>query len=151
EGQLQQRMDDLYDMVTATGSTFLGLTVNCARCHDHKFDPISQRDYYGLQAIFSGVQHGERPLVIASTPENRHEAAFLRIELAGVQKQWDALARMAGPPSPPARRPAAPPRRNLERFAPMLARYVRFVISATTDGIEPCIDELEIYSAGPMP
>ena len=57
---LQQRADDLDDMITATGTTFLGLTVQCARCHDHKFDPISQRDYYGLQAVFAGVQHAER-------------------------------------------------------------------------------------------
>ena len=56
EGMLQQRVDDLDDMITATGTAFLGLTVNCARCHDHKFDPITQRDYYGLQAVFAGRQ-----------------------------------------------------------------------------------------------
>ena len=43
---LQQRADELDDMVSTTGSAFLGLTVGCARCHDHKFDPISQVDYY---------------------------------------------------------------------------------------------------------
>ncbi|HEV3118543.1 MAG TPA: DUF1549 domain-containing protein, partial [Gemmataceae bacterium] len=48
DGMLQQRMDDLDDMITATGATFLGLTVNCCRCHDHKFDPLSQRDYYSM-------------------------------------------------------------------------------------------------------
>jgi len=40
------------DMVDTTGAVFLGLTVGCARCHDHKFDPIPQKDYYRLQAIF---------------------------------------------------------------------------------------------------
>ena len=60
EGMKQQRVDDLDDMITATGSAFLGLTVHCARCHDHKFDPIKQADYYGLQAIFAGVEHAER-------------------------------------------------------------------------------------------
>ena len=40
------------DMVDTTGSVFLGLTVGCARCHDHKFDPIPQKDYYRMQAIF---------------------------------------------------------------------------------------------------
>ena len=60
EGMLQQCADDLDDMITATGTTFLGLTIQCARCHDHKFDPISQSDYYGFQAIFAGVSHGER-------------------------------------------------------------------------------------------
>ena len=60
EGMLQQRADDLDDMITATGTTFLGLTIQCARCHDHKFDPIRQADYYGLQAIFAGVNHAAR-------------------------------------------------------------------------------------------
>ena len=55
----QQRADDLDDMITATGTAFLGLTVNCARCHDHKFDPITQKDYYGLQAVFAGVEHAD--------------------------------------------------------------------------------------------
>ena len=46
----QQRADELHDMVSTTGSAFLGLTVSCARCHDHKFDPISQTDYYAMVA-----------------------------------------------------------------------------------------------------
>ena len=43
----------LTDLVDTTGSAFLGLTLGCARCHDHKYDPVSQRDYFGLQAIFA--------------------------------------------------------------------------------------------------
>ena len=46
------RVETLVDWVDTTGSVFLGLSVGCARCHDHKFDPIPQRDYYALQAIF---------------------------------------------------------------------------------------------------
>ncbi len=57
----QQRADELHDMVSTVGSAFLGLTVGCARCHTHKFDPISQIDYYGTIALLSGVKHGERP------------------------------------------------------------------------------------------
>lgn len=45
--------DQLTDAVDTTGSAFLGLTLGCARCHDHKYDPVTQRDYFGLQAIFS--------------------------------------------------------------------------------------------------
>jgi hypothetical protein len=56
----QQRADELHDMISVTGSAFLGLTTGCARCHEHKFDPIPQKDYYALKAIFAGVQHGER-------------------------------------------------------------------------------------------
>jgi mono/diheme cytochrome c family protein len=51
---------DRDDMVTTTLSTFSSATVHCARCHNHKFDPIPQRDYYRLQAIFAGVDRAER-------------------------------------------------------------------------------------------
>ncbi len=50
------RSETLIDWVDTTGSVFLGLSVGCARCHDHKFDPISQRDYYALQAIFQPAE-----------------------------------------------------------------------------------------------
>jgi mono/diheme cytochrome c family protein len=50
------RVETLIDWVDTTGSVFLGLTVGCARCHDHKFDPISQRDYMALQAIFHNAE-----------------------------------------------------------------------------------------------
>ncbi|MEX2168586.1 MAG: PSD1 and planctomycete cytochrome C domain-containing protein [Pirellulales bacterium] len=53
---------DRDDMLMTTMSTFLSLTVHCARCHDHKFDPIRQRDYYHLQAVFAGVERGDRPI-----------------------------------------------------------------------------------------
>jgi len=50
---------DRDDMVTQTMAAFASTTVNCARCHDHKFDPISQEDYYALQAVFAGVGKGD--------------------------------------------------------------------------------------------
>ena len=55
------RANDRDDMVANTMSTFLSLTVHCARCHDHKFDPIRQEDYYALQAVFAGVERADRP------------------------------------------------------------------------------------------
>ena len=51
---------DRDDIVTTTMTTFAGLTVHCARCHDHKFDPITQADYYALQAVFAGIDKAER-------------------------------------------------------------------------------------------
>ncbi|MCC6793945.1 MAG: DUF1553 domain-containing protein [Candidatus Hydrogenedentes bacterium] len=56
------RVLDRDDMVVNTMTTFASMTVHCARCHDHKFDPISQREYYSLQAVFAGVDRAERPV-----------------------------------------------------------------------------------------
>ena len=54
------RYNDRDDMLMTTMSTFQSLTVHCARCHDHKFDPIPQEDYYALQAVFAGVDRADR-------------------------------------------------------------------------------------------
>ena len=51
----------------AIGRTFLGLTVACARCHDHKSDPITTQDYYALAGVFASVKITERPTMPAST------------------------------------------------------------------------------------
>ncbi len=56
------RVLDRDDMVANTLSTFCSLTVHCARCHDHKFDPIPTKEYYQLQAVFAGVERGDRPV-----------------------------------------------------------------------------------------
>ena len=52
---------DRDDMVMTAMSTFSSSTVHCARCHNHKFDPISQKEYYNLQAVFAGVDRADRP------------------------------------------------------------------------------------------
>lgn len=59
----QARQDELDEIIIGTTATFLGLTVGCARCHDHKFDPIAQEDYYAIQSYFAGVQYGDREIL----------------------------------------------------------------------------------------
>jgi hypothetical protein len=59
----QYRAEWQAESANVTGNAFLGLTVQCARCHDHKFDPISQRDYYSLGAFFAGSEDREVPIV----------------------------------------------------------------------------------------
>ncbi|MEQ2007192.1 MAG: DUF1549 and DUF1553 domain-containing protein [Limisphaerales bacterium] len=52
----QYRLDELDDVISTTSTVFLGLTVGCARCHDHKYDPVTSADYYSLLAIFNGTE-----------------------------------------------------------------------------------------------
>jgi hypothetical protein len=63
-GLVIRRQETLDDITNVTGSAFLGMTVACARCHDHKYDPILQKDYYRLQAFFANTSFGDGPLPI---------------------------------------------------------------------------------------
>ncbi len=54
------REDEMEDLVGTVSQTFLGLTVHCARCHDHKFDPIKQKEYYQIASALAGVHRGDR-------------------------------------------------------------------------------------------
>ena len=96
------RANALDDMVRATSEAFLGVTVGCARCHDHKFDPIAQQDYHRLQATFAGVTHGERAI---ESPAARRAAAELHESLAARKSplvaERAALRRRATPDADP--------------------------------------------------
>jgi mono/diheme cytochrome c family protein len=94
--RLRAREEQMEELVAAVSQTFLGMTVNCARCHDHKFDPIPQTDYYRLKAVFDGVDHGNRPLLIPAE-QAAHDAAVeaLRSKIAAVESELAALGNFA--------------------------------------------------------
>ena len=92
----QQRADELHDMAATTGSTFLGLTVGCARCHNHKFDPILQTDYAAITATFAGVEHGERALPPADLAERTARADALRARLKPLEARSAEFEPLAG-------------------------------------------------------
>ncbi|HEX4145872.1 MAG TPA: DUF1553 domain-containing protein [Pirellulales bacterium] len=87
------RADELDDIVNTVVATTLGLTLNCARCHDHKFDPLPQRDYYRVAAVFAGVKHGERPLRSAASEERIRQVAELKANLARIKADLGRLDR----------------------------------------------------------
>jgi hypothetical protein len=167
EGQRQQRLDDLDDIVGTTATAFLGLTVSCAKCHNHKFDPISQTDYFRLAAVFSGVSHGDR-MVESLDYERRAKLVAPLLarkkaideRLAQLDQQIDAIGeRIAVIPSTTATpepvdltklRAAVNSQRNVDRFQSIAARFVRFTIESA-NASEPCIDELEIFTAESAP
>ncbi len=135
------RQDSLDEIVTNIGQSFLGLSVGCARCHDHKFDPILQRDYYAMQAFVAGVEYQDRDLHSPEAEAMRTEAKRLKPQLANVEQKLAGFVPLA---KSGADRPAVNARQNKDRFIPVQAKRVRFTIEQTNT-LEPCIDELECF------
>jgi mono/diheme cytochrome c family protein len=159
------RAATLDDPIAATGAAFLGLSINCARCHHHKFDPIPTEDYYRLRAAFEGVTHGRR--VIATTEEREQFKAAtkplnerrgrLTAEKSGIEEALEKRAKEeAAKKTYP--RPKPSPALTEERFTAVEARFVKFVMLADTGDARrnpvtsraltsPRLDEFEVWSA----
>lgn len=82
--------DEWEEHVDAVGRTFLGLTLACARCHDHKSDPVSAQDYYALAGVFASVKISERPLM---QEELWQPVAKARAEVASLEKKVKDMAK----------------------------------------------------------
>ena len=114
------REEEMEDLLSVVGQTFLGLTVNCARCHDHKFDPIPQADYFRLKSVFDGVKHGERPLEGDAERQSRTaRTSATRARLTEIDREitrWNDIAWKAARARHP-HAPAAPGPEALLRWS----------------------------------
>ncbi len=137
------RQDAIDDIVVNIGQTFLGLSIGCARCHDHKFDPISQRDYYAMQGFVAGVEYEDRPLQTPEAVEARKAIAEANAAIVVIDQQ---LARLVPLARSGVKRSMVNARMNVERFNPVKAKRLRLIIKATNN-LEPCIDELEVFDS----
>lgn len=160
----QIRSDQMDEMVRATGEAFLGVTIGCARCHDHKFDPLLTKDYYALCATFAGTVHGER---VVATPEAArvHEAAMkpLREQKEKLSAEESELAaalaeRTKAKEAEAAKswtRPRISRYGTEELFEPVEAKHVRLIIEAADAESdqkkfqEARLDEFEVWTDGP--
>ena len=151
------RAATLDDMITATSGTFLGLTINCARCHNHKFDPIATEDYYRLRAAFEGVVHGRRTVVTKEEQQAFDGAmAPLNAERAKIVAAQDDLTKTVEAKAKKllaTRKPSRPKADTLlteEKITPVDARFVKLTMSATSSnpksGVGGRISEFEIWS-----
>jgi hypothetical protein len=156
----QIRADTIDEMIRATGEAFLGVTLGCARCHDHKFDPILQQDYYSLYATFAGVHHGGR---VVATPEALREHRA-RVEPLQARRDRRArqrarleesiFARAQGKALEYEARWSRPPVDRYgteETFPPVQARFVRLTVTSRDDNANQStryqIDEFEVWTA----
>jgi len=86
------RQEFLTEVANSVGTVFLGLTMGCAKCHDHKFDPISQADYFRLQAFFATTEAKDIDLAAdAEQDAHRQAVAAVNAQIAPIKKDLDAL------------------------------------------------------------
>ncbi|MEZ5404155.1 MAG: DUF1553 domain-containing protein [Bryobacteraceae bacterium] len=93
------RTEYVADRTETTSTVWLGLTMGCARCHDHKYDPMTQRDFYSLFAFFNNVPEkgfvynfgNEPPFVTAPTPEQQVKLDSLEAAASAAERRWDSL------------------------------------------------------------
>jgi cytochrome c553 len=152
------RANTLDDVITATSNAFLGVTVNCARCHHHKFDPIPTEDYYRLRAAFEGVIHDERALATDEEKQRYAEKAQpLEMRRSALTKEKNALeksiaerAKAKAAQAASYELPKITRHFNEHRFAPVAARYLKFKMLAHADNpksaVNARVDEFEVWT-----
>lgn len=135
-----QRQDSLDEMIKSTSAVLLGLTVGCARCHDHKFDPISQKDYYAMQAVFAGVHHGERRLRGYENNVMQAQADGLKPKLDRSRKTLKRIQSQLSLKGP------IDFLEYEEQLNPMDACGIQMRIQATNNGSPVELDDIEVWS-----
>ena len=139
EAMRSARQDELDEVIRTVSQGMLGLTIGCARCHDHKFDPILQKDYYGMQAVFAGLRYGNRRLRgienddwTAKVPAARAKVQQLHAELEAMRNKHKLRVPLLSV--------------QTETFKPVLVNSIRMKIAATINGRAASIYEFEAWT-----
>ena len=139
EAMRSARQDELDEVIRTVSQGLFGLTIGCARCHDHKFDPILQSDYYGMQAIFAGLRYGNRRLRgtqnddwTSQLPTKQKQLVELKAKLETQRAQLKLRKPLADVHS--------------DAFAPVSALATRMNIRATANGSPASLYEFEAWT-----
>src|SRR5690242_13948162 len=107
----QYRVEAVADRVATTGAVFLGLTIGCARCHDHKYDPVTQREFYQLFAFYNNTDEitteaerydFNRPFLELATPEEKARREAFQSQVAHLSRELaDYVKKLSAQPSAP--------------------------------------------------
>lgn len=139
EAMRQARQDELDEVIQTVSQSVLGLTIGCARCHNHKFDPILQSDYYSMQAVFAGLKYGDRRWRGKQNDEWTAKVPEAKETLGQLENQVEAERQRLG------LKPASTSVQT-DRFEPILAQAVRMEIAATNSGKPASLYELEVWT-----
>lgn len=157
----QIRANTIDEIIRATSGAFLGLTIGCARCHDHKFDPIRQEDYYRLYSTFAGIRHGSDVWAAPETVgvHNREVAPLRKAEREAAAELKQLRAEITKTAKKNAAhhalqwtRAAADRTGTTETFDPVEAKFVRLHCDRV-DSVPQArtgfgIEEFEVWSVG---
>jgi len=139
EAMRSARQDELDEVIRTVSQGLLGLTIGCARCHDHKFDPILQRDYYSMQAIFAGLRYGYRRLHGAKNDEWTSHVPAKQKQLVDLKAKLETRRVLLK-----LRKPLALV--HSDEFDSVAARAIRMNIRATANGSPASLYEFEAWT-----
>ena len=94
----EYRVEYVVDRVDTTSTVLIGLTMACARCHDHKYDPLKQKEFYQLSAYFNSIPEDGRamdwgnsaPWILAPTRDQQKQLDQINLEIAQAEKRFNA-------------------------------------------------------------
>lgn len=140
EAMRQARQDELDEVIRTVSQSIFGLTLDCARCHSHKFDPLTQRDYYAMQAVFAGLHYGDRRWRGTQNDEWTNRVPEVQRQLDELQTRLESLR---------VRHQLEHPQKNVhtDLFEAVDARSVRMRIHATGNGGPASLYEIEVWAA----
>ena len=135
-----QYQDGLDEIIKSTSAVMLGITLGCARCHDHKYDPLSQRDYYAMQAVFAGTGYGTRRERGIDNDRMQRQADQLEPAVTALRAKLQALQTDSH------LEPPVDFHEYQERISPVTTAGIQLRINSTNSQGPVELDDIEVWT-----